>query len=141
MLNKYWNSPALALTIRPSVYLRVIAVVLGVAAGFSNYLILIGENALFAIALVPLSAVSILAMIREPLVGCSFGWREGQWYVFSQGSLKAVELVGRPICLSICARVTLQSRSTGERYNFSLFPDSSDPKDLRRLRSRLLLER
>ena len=107
----------------------------------ANYLVVAGESLYFAVPVFLLSLSCFLKIFREPLAGCSFGWRDGQWYVFSGGGVQAIELVGRSICIQGFIRIRLKSYVTGEQFNLSLFPDSADREDLRRLRCRLVLQR
>ncbi len=141
MLNRYWNSPALALTIRPSAIRRHLCVLLILLVTVANYLVFASGNVFFAAVIIPLSGFCLLRIIREPLIGCSFGWREGQWYVFSSGGLQAVELIGRSVCIPGYIQIKLESYSTQEQFNLSLYPDSADRDELRRLRCRLILKR
>lgn len=141
MLNKYWNSPALALTVRPSAVRRHLCVLLALLVSLANYLVFDSGSVFLAVAFIPLSLFCLLRMLREPLIGCSFGWREGQWYVFSGGHLQAVELVGRPVCITGYIQIKLESCLTQEQFNLSLFSDSAVRDDLRRLRCRLILKR
>ncbi|MFT4823828.1 MAG: hypothetical protein ACJASY_000007 [Halioglobus sp.] len=109
--------------------------------GLANYLLVTGSVGYLAAPLFLLSLFCWLKIFRESLVGCTFGWRDGQWYVFSGRGVQTTELVGRFICIAGFVRIRLRSHVTGEQFNFSLFSDSADRADLRRLRSRLVLER
>lgn len=93
----------------------------------------------FVMALV--SAYCLRQFYREPLRGATVGWRQGQWLLFYQGELRAVELCAGQVCLPWLLRFTLVEPFSRRRYQLYLFSDSAEKAALRRLSRRLTLER
>jgi hypothetical protein len=141
LLNKYWNSPALALTVRPSGIKRSLCITLGLGLSLSVYLVSAGGHLAVAVAMILPAAYFLRRLYREPLCGATLGWRQGQWIIFFRGQIIAVELCSGWVCLPWI--IYLQLRDPGTRccYPLVLFPDSAEEEDLRRLSRRLLLER
>jgi hypothetical protein len=141
LLNRYWNSPALALTIERSLIRRRLYFVLVGAMSLSVFLVLSAGYGLVALAMVALSAHCLWRLYLEPLCGASVGWRRGQWLIFHDGNIIGVELRRGWVCLPWLVQMTLFEPCSGVRYSLLLFPDSMDEPAFRRLCRRLHLER
>lgn len=77
---------------------------------------------------------------RQPAVA-AIAWRaDGSWWLESAGAAKptAMELAGFRIVGPLLALQLRASAGDRQRVELSLWPDSADPDDLRRLRMRLM---
>ena len=140
MLNKYWNSPAIALTIKPSRHRRKFYLVLAGSLGMSIYLVFSVGYGLLATCMALLVIYCLRKLYTELLFCASIGWRQGQWLIFSQGNFTAVELLKGPVALPWLIRLTLKNPLSGYRYSVVLFSDSAETRALQRLRRRLVLQ-
>ena len=141
MLNKYWNSPALALTVEHSATWKKLALGLTIAVGLSVCLVFYAGYIALAIVLCPLALVATIALFSQPFCGASIGWRNGQWFVFHQGELCAVELSPGWVSLPWLVQLSLRDPLSRRQYALLLFSDSAGAAALQRLRRRLTLER
>ena len=141
MLNRYWNSPPLALTIKRSLIRRTLYHALAGAMSLSTYLVLDAGYGPVALAMAVLSAYCLWRLYLEPLCGASVGWRRGQWLIFHEGNIIGVELRRGWVCLPWLVQMTLLEPRSGVCYSLLLFPDSTDESAFRRLCRRLNLER
>jgi hypothetical protein len=85
--------------------------------------------------------VCVRHFLNEPLSGASLGWRQGQWFLFQGGELRAVELGRDWVCLPRLVRLTLTESASGRKHVLHIFLDSVDGDAQCRLRRRLYLER
>jgi hypothetical protein len=141
LLNKYWNSPAIALTIKRSRHRRKFYLVLAGSLGLSIYLVFSVGYGLLATCMALLAIYCLRRLHTEPLCGASIGWRQGQWLIFSQGDFTAVELLKGSVVLPWLIRLTLKNPLSGCSHIVVLFSDSAEPRALQRLRRRLVLQR
>ncbi|MEH6570773.1 MAG: hypothetical protein V7709_16960 [Halioglobus sp.] len=141
MLNKYWNSPALALTVERSATWKNVSLGLAIAVGLSIYLVFHAGYTGLAIAMCPLAILATIVLFSQPFCGASIGWRNGQWFIFHEGRLCAVELSPGWVSLPWLVQFTLQDSVSKRRYALLLFGDSAGAQALQRLRRRLTLER
>ena len=141
MLNKYWNSPPLALTVERSAIWQYLSLGLTIAVGLSIYLIFQSGYTVLAIVICPLAMLATTVLFSQPFCGASIGWRNGQWFLFNEGRLCAVELSPGWVSLPWLVQLTLQDAMSQQRYTLLLFGDSAGTKALQRLRRRLTLER
>lgn len=141
MLNKYWNSPALALTVEHSATWKKLSLGLTIAVGLSIYLVFYAGYIALAVALCPLAIVATIVLFSQPFCGASVGWRDGQWFLFHQGKLRAVELRPGWVSLPWLVQLSLRDPLSRRQYALLLFSDSARATALQRLRRRLTLER
>ena len=141
MLNKYWNSPALALTIRPSATRRKLFFLLALTLGWSNVLVALSAYPLWVGLMIVPSVLCLWQLYTEPYCDASLGWRDGHWLFIHREKFTAAELRPGWVCLPLVIRLTLQEPTSGRRYSLMLFHDSAEEEALRRLRRRLRLER
>ncbi len=140
MLNKYWNSPAIALTIKPSRHRRKFYLGLAGSLALSIYLVFSAGYSLLASCMALLAIYCLRKLHTEPHCGASIGWRQGEWLIFSQGNFTAVELLKGPVVLPWLIRLTLKNPLSGYCYTVVLFSDSAETRALQRLRRRLVLQ-
>ena len=141
MLNKYWNSPPLALTVERSATWKNLSLGLTIAVGLSIYLVFHAGYTVLAIVMCPLAMLATTVLFSQPFCGAGIGWRNGQWFIFHEGRLCAVELSPGWVNLPWLVQLTLRDATSRRRYALLLFGDSAGAKALRRLRRRLTLER
>ena len=141
MLDKYWNSSALALTIKPSRVRRVLCCLSVPILSWANWLVF--ESALPHLLLLtlPVTLVSLWNILLQPYCGASLGWRAGQWLFIHHHVFTTVELRPDWVCLPWMIRLRLREPESGNTYSLLLFHDSAEPEALLRLRRRLRLER
>ena len=141
MLNKYWNSPALALTVEYSATWKNLSLGLTIAVGLSIFLIFQTGFTVLAIVMCPLAILAATVLFSQPFCGTSIGWRSGQWFIFHEDRLCAVELSPGWVNLPWLVQLTLRDSTSERQYALLLFGDSAGAQALRRLRRRLTLER
>jgi hypothetical protein len=141
LLNKYWNSPALALTVEHSATWKNLSCGLTIAVGVSIYLVFCAGYIGLAAVLCPLAIVAINVVFSQPFCGASIGWRNGQWFVFYQGELCTALLRPGWVSLPWLVQLSLRDPISRRHYALLLFSDSADTQGLQRLRRRLTLER
>lgn len=141
MLNKYWNSPALALTIEPSATRRKLLLLASCAVGWSIALVGAGGHAGAASSMALLGLACLGSLYREPYCSASLGWRAGQFLFIYRGKFMAVALQPGWVCLPFVLRLTLREPVSGSCLRLWLFRDSAEAAALLRLRRRLTLER
>ncbi|MEH6581932.1 MAG: hypothetical protein V7754_08355 [Halioglobus sp.] len=140
MLNRYWNSPALALTVKRSRIRRYFLLALAFLQMLAVYQVHVAGFSLLALFMLLLSASCLKSLSVETLCGASVGWRQGQWMVFHAGKLSPMELRRGWVCLPWLVQFALESPDSGQVVSFSLFADSAEKADLQNLRRRLTLE-
>ena len=136
------SAPAIRLELRRSRWPA--ALLIGALVAGSLTLLLAGWSLclrlLVLIAWLSLATALFRRHRRQPQV-VAVAWRaDGSWWLESAGAAKptAMELAGFRIVGPLLALQLRVSTGDRQRVELSLWPDSADPDDLRRLRMRLM---
>jgi len=75
------------------------------------------------------------------MLGAVLSWEQGQWYLDQSGRRTAVFLLPTSLRHPLFIYVELKEMHTRKLWRLWIFSDSADPEQLRKLRTRLTLDK
>lgn len=141
MLSRYSTLPSLKLTLNSSRQRRCFIALLAFAAVIASYHIYIKGYPVLSIATVILTLFLLSRARFDHMVGSVLLWEQGEWYLENAGRRTAVLLLPTSLRHPLLIYLELREMHTRKRWRLWLFSDSADPEQLRKLRTRLTLDK
>lgn len=141
MLSRYSTLPSLKLTLNHSRQRWCFIVLLAFIAAIASYHIYIKGYPVLSVT-AAIATVFLLSRARvDRSVGSVLLWEHGEWYLDNAGRRTGVLILPTSLRHPLLIYLELREMYSGKRCRLWLFRDSAHPEQLRKLRTRLILDK
>ncbi len=141
LLSRYSTLPSFALTVNASPQRLGFTLLLAFATAIANYHVYIKGYPVLSIVAASVTLFLLSRTRFDQMVGSVLMWEHGEWFLEHAGTRTAVLLLPTSVRHPCVIYLDLRETVAGKRWRLWLFSDSANPEQLRKLRSRLTLEK